>query len=72
MKKREFKEGDLVMMFDIRHHHNVYKKLLPKWFSPFIIRNVFVNNGPYEFKNVNDSPYLDRINHDKLKKKLDM
>jgi hypothetical protein len=30
VKKKEFKEGDLVMMFDIRHHRRAYKKLLPK------------------------------------------
>jgi len=50
----------------------VYKKLLPKWFGPFVIRKVFVDNGFYEFENVDGSPYLDCINHDKLKKVLDM
>jgi S-ribosylhomocysteine lyase LuxS involved in autoinducer biosynthesis len=30
VKKKEFKEGDLVMMFDVRHHCRAYKKLLPK------------------------------------------
>jgi hypothetical protein len=30
VKKKEFKEGDLAMMFDTRHHRRVYKKLLPK------------------------------------------
>jgi hypothetical protein len=33
---------------------------------------VFANNGSYELENVNDPPYPDRINHDKLKKVLDM
>jgi hypothetical protein len=36
MKKKEFKEGDLVMMFDVWHYHKVYNKLLPKWFGPFV------------------------------------
>jgi len=72
VKKKEFKEGDLVMMFDARNHRRAYKKLLPKWFGPFVIKKVFVDNGFYEFENVNDSPYLNRINHDKLKKVLDM
>ncbi len=72
VKKKEFKESHLVMMFDVQHHHKVYKKLLPKWFGPFIIRKVFANNGFYELENVDASPYLDRINHEKLKKKLDM
>jgi hypothetical protein len=30
VKKREFKEYDIVMMFDIQHYCKVYKKLLPK------------------------------------------
>jgi hypothetical protein len=32
----------------------------------------FVDNGFYEFKNVDGSLYVDHINYDKLKKKLDM
>ncbi len=72
MKKKEFKEGDLVMMFDPRHHHKAYKKLLHKWFGPFVIRKVFIDNGSYELENVDGSPYLDRINHEILKKVLDM
>jgi len=72
VKIKEFKEGDLVMMFDARHHRKAYKKLLPKWFGPFIIKKVFADNGSYELENVDGSPYLDRINHDKLKKVLDM
>jgi hypothetical protein len=46
--------------------------LLPKWFGPFVIKKVFANNGSYEFENVDGSSYPDRINHDKLKKILDM
>ncbi len=72
VKKREFKEGDLVMMFDARHHRKVYKKLLPMWFGPFVIKKVFADNGSYELENVDGSPYPDRVNHDKLKKVLDM
>ncbi len=72
VRRREFKEGDLVMMFDARHHRKAYKKLLPKWFGPFVIKKVFVDNGSYELENVDGSPYPDRINHDKLKKVLDM
>ncbi len=72
MKKKEFKKGDLVMMFDVRHHCRAYKKLLPRWFKPFVIKNVFVDNESYELENVIGSPYPDRINHDKLKKVLDM
>jgi hypothetical protein len=48
------------------------KKLLPKWFGPFMIKKVFAGNGSYELQNVNGSPYPDRVNHDKLKKVLDM
>jgi hypothetical protein len=67
VNKKEFKKGDLVMMFNSRHHRRAYKKLLPKWFGPFVIKKVYANNGSYELKNVDSSPYLDRINHDKLK-----
>jgi hypothetical protein len=49
-----------------------YKKLLPKRFGPFVIRKVFINNRFHELENVDGSPYLDCINHDKLKKVLDM
>jgi len=72
VKKKKFKEGDLVMMFDARHHRRAYKILLPKWFGPLIIKKVFVDNESYELQNVDGSPYPDRINHDKLKKVLDM
>jgi hypothetical protein len=72
VKKREFKEGDLVMMFDARHHRMAYKKLLPKWFGPFVIKEVFADNDSYELENVDGSPYPDRINHDKLKKVLNV
>jgi hypothetical protein len=72
VKKKEFKEGDLVMMFDARHDRRAYKKLLPKWFGPFVIKKLFTDNGSYELENVDGSPYIDRINHDKLKKVLDM
>ncbi len=72
MREKEFKKGDLVMMFDVRHHHRVHKKLLPKWFGPFVIKKVFINNGSYEFENVDDSSYPDRINHDKFKKVSNM
>jgi hypothetical protein len=41
---------------------------LPKWFRPFVIKKVFVDNGSYELENVNGLPYPNRINHDKLKK----
>jgi hypothetical protein len=72
VNKKEFKKGDLVIMFDSRHHRRAYKKLLPKWFGPFVIKKVYANNGSYELKNVDGSPYLNRINHDKLKKVLNM
>jgi hypothetical protein len=46
--------------------------LLPKWFGLFVVKKVFANNGPYELENVDGSPYQDHINHDKLKKVLDI
>ncbi len=59
-------------MMYIRHHRKVYKTLLLKWFGLFVISNVFANNGSHELENVNDSPYPNHINHEKLKKVLDM
>jgi hypothetical protein len=56
VKKKEFKEGDLIMMFDNRHHRKAYKKLLPKWFGHFVIIKVFIDNGSYELENVDGSP----------------
>jgi hypothetical protein len=35
-------------------------------------KKLFADNGSYELGNVDGSPYLDRVNHDKLKKVLDM
>jgi hypothetical protein len=52
VKKKEFREGDLVMMFNARHHHKAYKKLLLKRFRPFVIKKVFADNGFYELENV--------------------
>ncbi len=60
------------MMFNVQNHHRAYKKLLPKWFGTFVIKNMFVDNGYYEFKNVDGSSYLNHVDHDKLKKVLDM
>jgi hypothetical protein len=37
-----------------------------------VTRKVFADNGFYELENINGSPYPDYINHDKLKKVLDM
>jgi hypothetical protein len=54
------------MMFDVRHHHKAYKKLLPEWFGPFVIRRVFIDNRSSKFENVDGLPYLDHINHDKF------
>jgi hypothetical protein len=33
---------------------------------------VFIDNGSYELENADGSPYPNRINHEKLKKVLDM
>jgi hypothetical protein len=45
---------------------------LPKWFGAFVIKKAFVNNEFFQLENVDGSPYPDHINHDKLKKVLDM
>jgi hypothetical protein len=42
-------------MFNTRHNHKAFKKLLPKWFEIFVIKKVFIDNGFYELKNVDDS-----------------
>jgi hypothetical protein len=44
-------------MFNVQHHHKAYKKLLPKWFGPFVIRKMFADNGFYELEDVDGSPY---------------
>jgi hypothetical protein len=33
---------------------------------------MFIDNGSYELENVDGLPYVDHINHEKLKKVLDM
>ncbi len=42
-------------MFNVQNHNMVYKKLLPKWFGPFVIMYMFVDNGYYELDNVDGS-----------------
>ena len=68
MKKRVFKIGDLVMVYDSRHFRRAHKKLLPEWFGPYKIKEVFATNGTYSLRNLDGTPYPDRVNHDKLKK----
>jgi hypothetical protein len=64
MKYKEFKKGDLIMMFDAQHHNMPYNKLLHKWFKPFNCHQKLVgNNGSYELENVDVSPYPDHVNH---------
>lgn len=60
------------MLFDMQHHHKIYKKMLFKWFGPFIIRKVFTNNEFYEFKKIHVSPYTYCNNDDKLKNDLNI
>ncbi len=36
------------------------------------MRKMFIDNAFCEFENVNGPPYLDHINHENLKKVLDM
>ncbi len=68
VKKRVFKVGDLMMMYDSRHFRRAHKKLLPKWFGPYEIKEVFTTNGTYSLRNSDGTLYPDRVNHDKLKK----
>jgi hypothetical protein len=58
VEKKEFTKGDLVMMFDVQHHRRAYKKSLPKWFGPLVIKTMFTDNGSNELENINGSPYL--------------
>ena len=67
-KKRGFKTGNLVMMYDSRHFRRAHKKLLPKWFGPYKINEVFTTNGTYSLHNFDGTNYLDWVNQDKLKK----
>lgn len=68
VKKRVFEVEDLVMMYDVRHFRRGHKNLLPKWFGPYEIKEVFVMNGTYFLHNLDGTDYLGRINHVKLKK----
>jgi hypothetical protein len=40
------------MVFDVQHHWRVCKMLLLKWFWLYVIKNIFLNNGFYELKNL--------------------
>ena len=68
VKKRVFEAVDLAMMYDSRHFCKAYKKLLAKWFRPYKIKEVHVENGTYSLRNLDGRNYLDQVNHDKLKK----
>ena len=68
MKKRVFKTIELVMMYDSRYFHRAHKKFLPKWFVPYEIKIFFAKNGTYSLYNLDRTNYLNRVNHEKLKK----
>ena len=68
MKKRVFKTGDLVTMYDSRHFRRAHNRLLLKWFGPYEIKEVFATNGTYSLYNLDGTNNPDRVNHYKLKK----
>jgi hypothetical protein len=39
------------MVYDSRHDKKTLKKFLPKWFSPYMVMKVFLNNT-YELVNL--------------------
>lgn len=68
VKKRVFKTEELMMLYDSRHFRSAHKKLLIKCFGPNDDNEVFASNSTYSLLNLDDTNYLDTINHDKLKK----
>ena len=68
VKKREFKTGNLVMMYDSRHFHRGHIKLLSKWFGLYEIKEGFATNSTYFLRNLDGTNYPDRVNHGTLKK----
>ena len=55
------------MMYDSRHFLRAHKKLLPKWFGPYEMKEVFVTNRTYSLRNLDGTNYPDRVNRNKLK-----
>ena len=55
-------------MYDSRHFRRAHKKLLPKWFGPYEIKEVFTTNGTCSLRNLDRTNYPDQVNHNKLKK----
>ncbi len=71
-KKRSSKKVTLswCLTFDIITR--LIRNYCPSGLDPLLLGKVFTNNGFYELENLDGSPYLDRINHEYLKKVLDM
>jgi hypothetical protein len=66
VKPWRFQKGDLVMVYDNHHDKRSFKKLLSKWFGPYIIIKIFFDNNIYELVHL-DGKECGKINHDKLK-----
>jgi hypothetical protein len=47
LKPWRFQNGDLVMVYDSHHDGRSFKKLLPKWFGPYIIIKIFFLTTTY-------------------------
>ena len=65
VKTKIFEKGDLVKEFDARHHKRVGKKLLPRWFGPYRVKEAHYDNGTYELEEL-DGTYSHWVNQDKL------
>lgn len=68
IKKLVVKTGDLMISYNSRHFRRAHKKLLPKSFQPYEVKEVFASNDTYFFFNLDFTNYPDQDNHDKLKK----
>lgn len=68
LKKRVFKAGDLMMLYNFSHFQIADKRLQPKCFELYKVKEVFATNGINVLFNLDGTNYQDQINHDKLNK----
>ncbi len=54
------------MVYDSHHDRRTFKKLLPKWFGPYIIIKIFFDNNINELVHL-DEKEREKVNHEKLK-----
>ena len=64
----DYKEGDLVLLFDSRYQHFKGKgKLHTRWLGPYIVKKMF-DNGSVQLTTLNGEEFPTRVHYERTKK----